>query len=102
MGGRREVQEERNVCVHIADSLCCTAETMGFPGGSVGRNLPASARDVGLIPGSGRLGRSQRSSGEGNGNLLQYSFLGNLMDRGPGGLQPMELQRVGHGLATKQ
>ena len=31
MGDRREVQEERNVCVHIADSLCCTAETMGFP-----------------------------------------------------------------------
>ena len=34
------------------------------------RNLPANAgeaRDLGLIPGS------RRSSGEGNGNLLQYS-----------------------------
>ena len=43
------------------------------------KNLPASAggiRDVGLIPGSGR------SLGEGNGNLLQYSCLGNPMDRG--------------------
>ena len=33
-------------------------------------------RDLGLIPGSGR------SSGEGNGNLLQYSCLGNPTDRG--------------------
>ena len=36
------------------------------------------AGDVGLIPGSGR------SSGEWNGNLLQYSCLENLMDRGAG------------------
>ena len=44
----------------------------------VGKNPPANAgdiRDVGLIPGSGR------SSGEGNGNPLQYSCLENLMDR---------------------
>ena len=26
---------------------------MGFPGGSVVKNLPASARDVGSVPGSG-------------------------------------------------
>ena len=37
--------------------------------------LPASAGDVGLIPGLGR------SPGEGNGNPLQYSCLGNPMDR---------------------
>ena len=49
---------------------------MGFPGGSVVKNLPANAGDTGLIPGSGR------SPGEGNGNLLQYSCLGNPMDRG--------------------
>ena len=36
-----------------------------------------SAGDAGLIPGSGRC------PGEGNGNLLQYSRLGNPMDRGP-------------------
>ena len=35
---------------------------MGFPGGSVLKNPPANAGDVGLIPGSGR------SPGEGNGN----------------------------------
>ena len=35
----------------------------------VAKNPPASARDVGLIPGSGK------SPGEGNGNPLQYSCL---------------------------
>ena len=43
------------------------------------KNLPASAGatgDTGLIPGSGR------SLGEGNGNLLQYTYLGNPIDRG--------------------
>ena len=52
---------------------------MGFLGGSIVKNLLADAGDVGdtgLIPGSGR------SPGEGNGNPLQYSFLGNPMDRG--------------------
>ena len=49
---------------------------MGFPGGSVIKNPPANARDVGLILGSGR------SPGEGNGHTLQYSCLGNPMDRG--------------------
>ena len=37
---------------------------MGFPGGSVVKNPPANAEDVGLIPGLGR------SPGEGNGNSL--------------------------------
>ena len=40
------------------------------------KNLPAKARDLGLIPGSGRY------PGEGNGNLLQYPCLENSMDRG--------------------
>ena len=47
----------------------------GFPGGSVVKNPPANAADTGLMP---ELGRSP---GEGNGNPLQYSCLGNLMDR---------------------
>ena len=47
----------------------------GFPDGSAVKNLPANARDSGLIPGSGR------SPGEGNGNPLQHSCLGNPMDR---------------------
>ena len=47
----------------------------GFPGGSVVKNLPANAGDMGSIPGLGR------SPGERNGNPLQYSCLGNPMDR---------------------
>ena len=47
-----------------------------FPGGSLVENPPANAGDAGLIPGLGR------SPGEGNVNPLQYSCLGNLMDRG--------------------
>ena len=39
------------------------------------KNPPANARDLGLMPGSGR------SPGEGNGNPLQDSCLGNPMDR---------------------
>ena len=49
---------------------------LGFPGGSVVKNPPASAEGVGLISGS------ERCPGEGNGNPLQYSCLGNPMDRG--------------------
>ena len=48
---------------------------MGFPGGSAVKNLPASAGDKGLIPALGRF------PGEANGNPLQYSCLGNPMDR---------------------
>ena len=40
------------------------------------KNLPANAGDVGSILESGSF------TGEGNGNLLQYSWLGNPMDRG--------------------
>ena len=40
------------------------------------KNLPANAGDVGLSPGF------RRFPGEGNGNPLQYSYLGNPMDRG--------------------
>ena len=39
---------------------------------------------------------------EGNGNLLQFSCLGNPMDRGAWGLQSTGLQRVTQDLATKQ
>ena len=39
------------------------------------KNLPLRQLDPGLIPGSGR------SPGEGNGSPLQYSYMGNQMDR---------------------
>ena len=47
-----------------------------LPGGSDGKASAYSAGDLGSIPGLGR------SSGEGNGNPLQYSCLENPMDRG--------------------
>ena len=56
------------------------------------KNLPANvgdtgdAREVCLIPGSGR------SPGGRNGNPLQHSCLGNPKDRGDCGLQVIELQ----------
>ena len=49
---------------------------MGFLGGSVEKNLPANAGDVGSIPGI------RRSPGERNGNPLQCSYLRNPLDRG--------------------
>ena len=45
-------------------------------GGSVVKNPPANAGDVGSVLGSGR------SPGEGKGNPLQYSCLENSMNRG--------------------
>ena len=53
----------------------------GFPSGSVVKNLPVKAGNMGLIPGLGR------SSGGGNGNPLQYSCLGNPWTEAPGRLQ---------------
>ena len=49
---------------------------LDLPGGSDGKESTYNAGDLGLIPGVGR------SPGEGNGNPLQYSCLGNPMDRG--------------------
>ena len=49
---------------------------LGFRGGSDGKESACNAGDLGLIPGEGR------SPGEGHGNLLQYSCLGNPTDRG--------------------
>ena len=49
---------------------------MDFLGGSDSKESDCNARDQGSIPVSGR------SPGEGNGNSLQYTCLGNPMDRG--------------------
>ena len=51
-------------------------QQQGFSGGSVEKDPPANAGDLGSIPGSGR------APAEGHGNPLQYSCLENLMDRG--------------------
>ena len=56
--------------------LAMHISSLGFLGGSVLKNLPASVRDTSSIPDLGR------SPGEGNGNPFQYSCLENPMDRG--------------------
>ena len=81
------VKEEWNLSVWGRKSEICFAflhkgqkgestTPLGFPGGSVVKNPSANAGDSGLILGLGRF------PGEGNCNQLQYSCLGNLMDRG--------------------
>ena len=50
----------------------------GLPGVSDGKESACSAEDLGSIPGLGRC------PGEGNSYPLQYSHLGNSMDRGAG------------------
>ena len=55
--------------------LICVYVYVGFPDGSVVKNL-LYIQDLGLIPGLGR------SPGLGHGNPLQYACLENPMDRG--------------------
>ena len=57
-----------------------------FPGGSVVKNLPANAGDLGLIPGA------RRSPGEENAKPLLYSSLGNPTEE-PDGLQSLGSQK---------
>ena len=67
---------------------------MVFPDGSAGgTESTCNAGDSGSIP---------TSLGEGNGNPLQYSCLGNPMDRGDWQATVHGSQRVWHNLATKQ
>ena len=61
---------------------------MGLPCWPDGKESACNARDLGLIPGSGR------SPGEGNGYPLQHSCLENTWTENPGGLQSMGLQRI--------
>ena len=61
----------------------------GFPSSSVGKESTCNAGDQHSIPGSGR------SSGEGDGNPVQYSCLENPMDRGA-------WQATVHGVAKSQ
>ena len=68
-----------NTCMRKANfalESCIFFFLTGFPGGSVVKNPPGNTGDMGLIPVSGR------PAGERNGNPLEYSCLGNSMDRG--------------------
>ena len=66
-----------------------TCTQMGLPGGSVSKESTCDAGDWGSISGSGKF------SGVGNGNQLQYSCLGNSMERGA-------WQAAAHGIAKNQ
>ena len=77
-----------NWCTHYRN-----VTLSGFPDASVDKESTCNAGDLGSNPGLGR------SSGEGNGNPLQYSCLENSMDE-PGGLQSMGSQRVRHDKVT--
>ena len=59
----------------------------GFPGSSAGKESACNEGDPGSISVSGR------STGEGNGNSLQYSCMGNPWQEEPGKLQSMGLQK---------
>ena len=63
--------------------------TLGFPGGSDGKEPACNTGDLGSIPVSGKF------PGEGRGYPLQYSCLGNPMDRGAWG-------SIVHGVAESQ
>ena len=62
---------------------------------SVVNSPPVSAGDLGLMPGSGRY------PGEGNDNPVQYSCLGNPMDRGAWRTIDHRVAGVGDNLASK-
>ena len=64
-----------------------TMYIISFPGDSMAKNLPANAGDARLVPWSGR------SLGKGSANPLQYSCLGNPMNRGAWGATVHEVTK---------
>ena len=70
MTSRLGMQISSEATAGIKENSVLKVLLQGFPSGSVVKNPPANAGDVGSIP------------REGNGNPLQYSCLGNPMDRG--------------------
>ena len=69
---------------------------LGFSCGSAVKESARSAGDTGWIPGSGRSPEGE------NGNTLQYSCLGNPVDRKAGWATIHRVTEVSHNLATKQ
>ena len=68
---KKLIQKWALICLCMADSCWCVAETLhtkGFPGSLVGKESTCNAGDPSLTPGSGR------SAGEGIGHPLQYSW----------------------------
>ena len=61
--------------LYVLLHLTTITKPWAFPSGSDSKESACNTGDRGLIPGSGR------SPGEGNGNPLHYSYLGNPVDR---------------------
>ena len=86
------VEELRSRAIHSIRELPCGVR---LPGGSVVKNMPANAGDVGSIPVSGR------SPGGGHGHSLQYSSWEISWTEESDGLQSIGWQRVGHDIETE-
>ena len=84
------------IYISYKSQYCSCIFNLGFHSGSVIKNPPASAGDVGSITGSGR------SPGERNGNPLQYSGRGNSMERGAWWATVHEVVKELDPKATKQ
>ena len=69
-----EVRKQDVNCVLLYQFLLASV-TLGFPGGSAGKESAFNVGDLGSTPGLGR------SSGEGNSYPFQYSVLENSMKR---------------------
>ena len=69
---------------------------LGIPWWLSGKESTSQAEDVGSIPGLGR------SPGVENGNSLQYSCLGNPMDREAQQVTVCRVTKVRHDLVTEQ
>ena len=74
----------------------CRTFTQDFPGSSDAKESACNAGDPASNPESGR------SPGKGNGNPLQFSCLGNPMNRGLVGNNPWSCTTVRYNLASKQ
>ena len=70
----RITKNSQELDLYLLDYLVLS---LGFPGGSDHKEFACSEGHRGSIPGSGR------SPGEGNGNSLQYSWVGNLISYRP-------------------
>ena len=88
------IQPSDDILLFILNNIWLSL-SQGFCHSSVGKESACNAGDLGWIP---RLGKS---SGEGNGNPLQYSHLENPMDRGAWQSVVHVMARVGHNLETK-
>ena len=83
------------MCVCVCVCVCVYIYIQASLVVPVSKESTCNAGDLDLIPGLGR------SPGEGNGNPLQYSCLGNPMDRGAWQATVYVVTRDGHDLVTK-